>query len=165
VLLKQAEYIAKWILAITAIFVAAKFLWKTIVKIYHYVIKGGERYDILVSIANSQEYAKIERQAIMDKISLGYFKSDIEGKTIEVGDVVCKVFGYTEAELLQFKWSAFIIPEDRQRVMDQITEDTKVKRNGYLDYSIVTSTGEIKKVRVTAKYAIDSYFCILEVIK
>ena len=101
----------------------------------------------------------------MDKISLGYFITNLEGKSIEVGDVVCKVFGYSEKELLEFNWSSFILDEDRDRVMNSIMEDLKFERNGDLKYKIKASNGEIKTVHVIAKKSKIKYFCTLEVIK
>lgn len=163
--LEDAEHVVKWIAAITACFVFLIGCFKFIKKSVQYIIRSNERFEMLLRIVENQEYDKMERQAIMDKISLGHFKTDLEGQSIEIGDVVCKIFGYSEEELLKFGWSSFIHEDDRGWVMESIMEDLKYKRNGDLKYRIITSTGEIKKVHVTAKRSLKYYFCTLEVIK
>ena len=162
--LESAEHLSKWVIVITAIvlffYKAYKFIKKTII----YIKKSNERYDLLVSIADNQDYGRLERKAIMDKINLAYFITDLEGKAIEIGDLVCKIFGYAEEELLGFKWSSFIIAADRDRVMSCVIEDLKYGRNGDLRYSIITYSGEIKSVHVVAKKSKSKYFCTLEVL-
>lgn len=163
--LDATEYYARWALALTVIAALLVGLYKFIKKSILYIIKSNERFEMLQTIIENQEYDKVERQAIMDKISLGYFRTDLEGRSIEIGDVVCKIFGKTEDELLKFNWSSFIHPDDRDWVMHSIMEDLKYKRNGDLKYRIINSSDEVLKVHVTARRNAAGYFCILQVIK
>lgn len=163
--LDQTEHYAKWIVAIIVIFGAIKFVWKNLVKAYKYIQESNERQDMLQHIINNQKYSQTVNKAIMDKISLGYFKTDLTGRSVEVGDVVCKIFGYSEEELLSFNWSSMIVEEDRDRVMKSIMSDIEFGRDGDLTYSIRTATGEIKKVHVHTTKTFDSYFGVLTVIK
>ena len=160
--LEVTERLVKWGVALWMIYKGLRFAFVNVVKLYK---KSADILYLLESIKANQEYGRLERIAIMNKISLGYFTTDLEGKSIEIGDVVCKVFGYSEAELLEFGWSSFVHPDDQKQVMESIIEDLRFERNGDLKYRIITSTGEVKKVHVTAKRAETKYFCTLEVIK
>ena len=160
--LEITERLVKWGVALWMVYKGLKFAFVNVVKLYK---KSADILYLLESIKSNQDYDKLERRAIMNKISLGYFTTDLEGKSIEIGDVVCKVFGYSEAELLEFGWSSFVHPDDQKRVMESIIEDLKYERNGDLEYRIITATKEVKKVHVKAERADNKYFCTLEVIK
>lgn len=163
--LDDTEHVVKWIAAISTISLFLIYAYKFFVKSILYIKKSNERVEMLMKIIENQEYDKMERQAIMDKISLGYFVTDLEGKSIEIGDVVCKEFGYSEEELLKFGWSAFVHPDDQDWVMHSIMEDLKYQRNGDLKYRIIAKNQEVKKVHITAKRTPTKYFCTFEVIK
>ena len=111
--LDEVEHIGKWIIGVGLILALLRQVWKILVKSYRYLQKSNERFEMLQSIIDNQEYSRVERQAIMNKISLGYFKTNLEGQSIEIGEVVCNVFGYSEDELLKFGWSSFIHPDDQ----------------------------------------------------
>ena len=160
--LEVTERLVKWGVALWMIYKGLKFAFVNVVKLYK---KSADILYLLESIKANQEYGRLERIAIMNKISLGYFTTDLEGKSIEIGDVVCKIFGYSENALLEFGWSTFVHPDDQKRVMESIIEDLKYERNGDLEYRIIANGGEVKKVHVTAKRAENKYFCTLEVIK
>lgn len=160
--LEITERLVKWGVALWMVYKGLKFAFVNMVKLYK---KSADILTLLESIKANQEYGRLERIAIMNKISLGYFTTDLEGKSVEIGDVVCKVFGYSEKDLLEFGWSSFVHPDDQKRVMETIVDDLKFERNGDLKYRIIAKGGEVKKVHVIAKRADNSYFCTLEVIK
>jgi len=90
--LKQAEYIGKWLAFITSAFVALRFVWRNLSKAYKYLQESNERKEMLDHILSNQQYNMIVNKAIMNKFGLAYFRTDLRGYTIEIGDIVCHIF-------------------------------------------------------------------------
>jgi PAS domain S-box-containing protein len=163
--LKQAETIAKWIAAITAIFIAARFVWQNLVKAYKYLQESNERKEMLDHILANQAYNIVVNKAIMNKFGLGYFRADTNGYTIEVGDVVCKMLGYREEEIMGLNWCIKIIEEDRPHVMKAFEDSVKYKTDFETVYTIVCGDGTLKKVNAHAKHTNTDYFGVITEIK
>lgn len=163
--LKQTEHIAKWVAAITTIFIALRFIWNNFKKAYIYLQESNERKEMLDHILTNQQYNMVVNKAIMDKFGLAYFRADINGLTIEVGDVVCKMLGYKEDEISGLNWSSKILEEDRAHVYKAFEYSVKFKTDFDTTYRITCGDGSIKKLHILAKHTKTDYFGIVTEIK
>lgn len=159
------ETVVKWIAWLTALFIALKFIWGNLVKGYKYLQGSNERAEMLQHILDNQTYTQVVNRAIMNKFGLGYFRADLAGQTIEVGDVACKMLGYSEAELMGLNWFGKILSEDKSRVMDEFEDSVKYKADFETTYNIYCSDLSVKKIHVHAKHTGLGYFGILTEIK
>ena len=161
----KLEYLAKWIAAITAIFVAMSVVWKQLVRAYKYLQESEERREMLQHILDTLDDRNIVNKAIMDKIGLGYFQTDLKGYSTCVGDVVCKILGYPEEDLMGLNWSIKIVRGDRERIMESFEDSIKYKTDFEETYHILCGDGKIKNVHVHARRSPLGYFGILTEIK
>lgn len=163
--LSKIEHLAALVAAVTAIFVAIKVVWKQLVRSYKYLQDSDQRQEMLRNIMDTLEHKKEVNRAIMDKIGLGYFQTDPEGYTVALGDVVCKMFGYTEDDLLGLNWTLKIVDEDREKVMHAFDDSIKYKTDFEQVYRINCGDGSVKKIHVHAKKTPLGYFGIATSIK
>ena len=163
--LKQTELVVKWIAAITAILVAIKVIGQNLIKAYKYLQESNERKEMLESILHNQEYNMVVHKAIMDKFGLAYFRTDLSGYTIEVGEKVCEIFHYHEDDLMGLNWSIKIPESDRQRVYELFKQAIEFKTDFECTYKIHCGDGKLRTINVVAKRTSNYYFGIVTDIK
>lgn len=105
--------------------------------------------DKLYKLAMEAKYNKIANKHIINtSTNSGYWISDKEGKTIEAGIGLCRLLNRTEEELKDLKWSNYVHPEDRDRVVKQLRYIVENGGTFNEDYRISILSSDHNKVYI-----------------
>lgn len=110
----------------------------------------------LVDIDSMLIDLKVRQRNASEILDIAYWESDSEGRTVFVSTALCDMIGRTSSTLMDFRWSAYLVVEDRDRVMKEWNESVRSAGEFNSVYSYVKSNGEVQKVNGRAIHNIGS---------
>ena len=161
--LELTEYWVKWIAAITVILVAIRQLIKLFIQAYKYLKGAHQHFEMFQNIIANQEYIMVVNRSIMDKLSIGYCRSDIDGNAVEISDAICNRLGFPERDLLKMGWFARIKPSQHERVMKAFKESVENKSDFIQNFDMICSDGTSINVDAHAHHTGVGYFVELKI--
>lgn len=111
---------------------------------------GSSLKDQISRIENNIDILDVKVAAVALATNVGYWKSDANGKAIEVGRSLCSILGRTEAEIKGSNWVSSIHTSDRIAVKNEWDSSVRDNRNFEMNYRFVKPDGSIQKVKVSA---------------
>lgn len=111
---------------------------------------GSSLKDQISRIENNIDILDVKVAAVALATNVGYWKSDANGKAIEVGRSLCSILGRTEAEIKGSNWVTIIHPNDREAVKSEWDSAVEDGRDFEMVYRFVKPDGSIQKVKVLA---------------
>ena len=111
---------------------------------------GSSLKDQIYRIENNIDILDVKVAAVALATNVGYWKSDANGKAIEVGRYLCSILGRTEAEIKGSNWVTIIHPNDREAVKSEWDSAVEDGRDFEMVYRFVKPDGSIQKVKGSA---------------
>lgn len=111
---------------------------------------GSSLKDQISRIENNIDILDVKVAAVALATNVGYWKSDANGKAIEVGRSLCSILGRTEAEIKGSNWVTIIHPNDREAVKSEWDSAVEDGRDFEMVYRFVKPDGSIQKVKGSA---------------
>lgn len=84
--------------------------------------------------------------AIIKSLPIGTWLSDEKGKCIDLNKTLCKIMGRTESEIKGDNWSNWILPSEKEDVIEEWKRCVLGDLNFDLEYHYVLPTGKVQKV-------------------
>lgn len=111
---------------------------------------GSSLKDQLSRIENSVDLLDVKVAAVALATNVGYWKSDANGKAIEVGRSLCSILGRTDSEIKGSNWVTIMHPNDREIVKSEWDSVVEDGRDFEMVYRFVKPDGSIQKVKGSA---------------
>ena len=108
---------------------------------------GSSLKDQLSRIENSVDLLDVKVAAVALATNVGYWKSDANGKAIEVGRSLCSILGRTDSEIKGSNWVTIMHPNDREIVKSEWDSAVEDGRDFEMVYRFVKPDGSIQKVK------------------
>ena len=128
----------------------------------------NERAQILEKLQmflDGQSYSNTVQKTMLNILGVRYFKTDLNGYSIETSESLCRLVGYSESELKGMNWSSKIVEKDKPRVYEEFSRAVKYGTDYDCTYGFVCGTGEIIKLRVVCKKTPINYFGTVNLIE
>ena len=93
---------------------------------------------------------KIGLRNSLEILDVATWKSDGEGRVIEVSVGLCELLGAAEHDLLDSSWIGLVVPEDRERIFDAWLMSVKTASSYDEEYTYKKPDGSFQKVRGVA---------------
>jgi PAS domain S-box-containing protein len=111
--------------------------------------KNKAIYDMLEQIEINQNIQSEVQKIIINQNGV-YWKSDSEGKTIEMSKSVIQLTGRTYSELEGFNWFNYVVDEDKDRVEKDMQTAIKNESNFLTHYRMIKADGSLIHIRAEA---------------
>jgi len=111
---------------------------------------GSTLRDAINRIEASVTIQEQKTLAIIKSLPLGTWISDARGKFVDVNKSMCKIMQRTESEIRGDNWSNWIIPAEKEQVVEEWTRCITSDLNFDASFSCVLPNGKIQKVHAVA---------------
>ncbi len=109
----------------------------------------------LVEIDKKLIELKVRQRNGSEILDVANWESDHEGKVEYVSTALCDLIGRTSTSLMDYKWTAYLHPDDRDRVVKEWIDSVKSAGDFNSFYRYVKSDGTIQKVNGKAIHNTD----------
>lgn len=98
---------------------------------------------------------KLRQRNSSEILDVANWESDKDGRVEYVSTALCDLVGRTSASLMDFRWQAYIHPEDRDRITKEWSESIKSGGEFNSFYRYIKADGAVQKVRGKAIHNTD----------